>query len=289
MTAAAAALPARRAGIGLRRVHQAEVIASPPDVGWLEVHAENFMCGGPALRALERVREAAVLSVHGVGLSLGSAAGLDERHLARLARLVERVQPALVSEHLAWSVADGRYLNDLLPLPYDDATLALAARHVDRVQERLGRRILVENPSTYLRFRDSTLSEAAFLVELARRSGCGLLLDVNNLYVNCANHGGDPLAYLAALPVEAVGEMHLAGHAVNRLGDAEIRIDDHGSPVPEAVWRLYAAAVRRFPAAPTLVEWDTRLPPLADLVAEAHEADFRRSAALQEAVHVGAG
>jgi uncharacterized protein (UPF0276 family) len=269
------------AGIGLRDPHRAEIEARRPAVGFLEVHAENYLCGGPRGRALERLAADYPLSVHAVGLSLGSATGPDARHLQRVAELVERLAPALVSEHLSWSGAAGAYLNDLLPLPYTEETLAIVARNVDRVQMRLGRCVLLENPSAYLRFGHSTIPEAEFLVELAARSGCGILFDVNNLYVNAHNHGLDPLAYMRKLPTAAVGELHLAGHHVNDADGQPILIDDHGAPVAAAVWRLYGEAVRHFPQAPTLIEWDCRLPPLADLLAEAAEADFRRSQALQ--------
>jgi hypothetical protein len=268
-------------GIGLRAPHVEEILATRPRVGWLEVHAENYMGGGPALRALERLRRDYPISLHGVGLSLGSADGLDTRHLERLAALAERLQPALVSEHLSWSVVGGAYLNHLLPLPYTEATLALVAGHVTRAQDRLGRRLLVENPSGYLRFESSTLAEAEFLAALAQRTGCGLLCDVNNIHVTCANLGGDAEAYLAALDPATIGEIHLAGHAVNEADGRTILIDDHGSPVAPAVWRLYERALARFGAAPTLIEWDTDVPPLPALLAEAADAD-RRLAAAQE-------
>src|SRR5438128_8649103 len=187
-------------GIGLRAPHVAEILATRPGIAWLEVHAENYMGGGPAVRSLERLCADYPLSVHGVGLSLGSAEGLDAAHLERLARLVERVEPALVSEHLSWSITGGAYLNHLLPLPYTEEALAIVTAHVARVQERLRRRILVENPSGYLRFHHSTLAEAEFLAALGQRTGCGLLCDVNNIHVTCANLGGDPDAYLGALP-----------------------------------------------------------------------------------------
>jgi uncharacterized protein (UPF0276 family) len=264
-------LPAR-AGIGLRAPHVAEIVRQRPAVGWLEVHAENYMGGGPAIRELERVREDFPISLHGVGLSLGTAGPLDARHLERLARLVERIEPALVSEHLSWSVAGGIYLNDLLPLPLTEETLAVVARHVDQVQARLGRRILVENPSSYLRFADSTIPEAVFLAEVARRTGCGVLCDVNNIYVSSMNLGFDAVRYLAALPAAAIGEIHLAGHAVNDADGCTILIDDHGAPIANAVWRLYTQALERFGPIPTLVEWDTNLPPLAVLLGEAAEA-----------------
>ncbi|MGQ0664123.1 MAG: MNIO family bufferin maturase [Pseudomonadota bacterium] len=277
----AAAIPLET-GIGLRAPHHADIIAARPAVGWFEAHAENYMGGGPPLHYLEALRRDWPVALHGVGLSLGGAEGLDRRHLERLAGLVERIEPGLVSEHLSWSAADGVYLNDLLPLPYTEEALALLAAHVAAVQDRLGRRILVENPSTYLRYVDSAIPEAEFLAELARRTGCGLLCDVNNIYVTCANHGGDARAYLAALPAGAVGELHLAGHHVNQVDELAILIDDHGARVAPPVWELYAAAVVRFPAAPTLIEWDTNLPALAVLVAEAAEADRRRLGVLAE-------
>jgi uncharacterized protein len=265
-------------GIGLRAPHVDEIRATRPAIGWLEVHAENYMGGGPAVRALERLRADYPLSVHGVGLSLGSAEGLDSRHLERLAALVERLQPALVSEHLSWSVVDGAYLNHLLPLPCTEETLALAAGHVARVQDRLGRRLLVENPSSYLRFEGSTIPEGEFLAALARRTGCGLLCDVNNIHVTCANLGGEPDAYLAALDPATIGEIHLAGHAVNDADGRPMLIDDHGSPVAPAVWRLYERALARFGPVPTLIEWDTDLPPLPVLLAEAAAAGRRLDA-----------
>ncbi|WP_119419325.1 MNIO family bufferin maturase [Desertibaculum subflavum] len=273
-----------RAGIGLRQPHRAAVLAARPSVGFLEVHAENYLGGPAAVAELEILRRDFPISVHAVGLSLGSADGLDARHLDRVAGLVERIEPALVSEHLAWSLQDGRYLNDLLPLPYTEEALDLVAGNIAQLQDRLRRAVLIENPSTYLRFAHSTIDEAAFLAELARRTGCGLLVDVNNLHVNAANHSSDPhdidpLAWLDRVPAAAVGEIHLAGHAINDLGNRRILIDDHGSAVPPPVWRLYEAALRRFPVAPALIEWDTQIPALEILVAEAHEADRRRAEA----------
>jgi len=262
-------------GIGLRAPHVAEVVATRPGIAWLEVHAENYMGGGPAVRSLERLRADYPLSVHGVGLSLGSAEGLDAAHLERLARLVERLQPALISEHLSWSVTGGAYLNHLLPLPYTEEALDVVCRNVTRAQERLGRRLLVENPSGYLRFRHSTVSEVEFLNALARRTGCGLLCDVNNVYVTCANLGGDAAAWLDALEPATVGELHLAGHAANDADGRTILIDDHGSPVADAVWRLFEHALGRFGTTPTLIEWDTDVPQLAVLLAEAAKAGAR--------------
>lgn len=262
-----------RTGIGLRAPHVSEVMATRPPAGWLEVHAENYMGGGAALRTLEVLRQDYPIAVHGVGLSLGRADDLDERHLARLQRLVERIGPMLVSEHLSWSGVGGVYLNHLVPLPYTEESLAVVSRHVDQVQARLGRRVLVENPSSYLRFRHSPIPEPEFLCALVRQTGCGLLCDVNNIYVSGHNLGFDPAAYLEALPADALGELHVAGHAVNDADGRSVLIDDHGSPVVEEVWTLYGRALARFGPVPTLVEWDTNIPPLAVLLAEAARAD----------------
>ena len=262
-------------GIGLRAPHVAEILGRRPPIGWLEVHAENYMGGGPAARALERLRADYPLSIHGVGLSLGSADGIDGRHLERLAALVERLQPALVSEHLSWSVAGGAYLNHLLPLPYTDEALDVLCANITRAQERLGRRLLVENPSGYLRFRDTSIPEPQFLNALARRTGCGLLCDVNNVYVTCSNLGGDAAAWIDALDAGSVAEIHLAGHAVNDADRRTILIDDHGSPVAEPVWGLFGHALRRFGATPTLIEWDTDVPALDVLLTEAATATRR--------------
>jgi uncharacterized protein (UPF0276 family) len=276
---AAVPLPA---GIGLRAPHLAEIMAAPKTAGWFEVHAENYMGQGPGLRALERLRRESQIALHGVGLSLGCADGIDERHLTRLEALVARLEPMLVSEHLSWSSIDGIYLNDLLPLPYTEESLDLVTVHVDRLQERLRRQILIENPSSYLRYRHSTINEAAFLTALAERTGCGLLCDLNNIYVSACNLGLDPIAYLDALPAPAIGEFHLAGHQVNPVGGQTILIDDHGSHVAEPVWALYVEALGRFGPRPTLVEWDSRLPALSVLAAEAARADAIRDLHLQD-------
>jgi uncharacterized protein (UPF0276 family) len=262
------------AGLGLKTGHVAQVLDSGAAVDFFEVHAENYMVdGGPYLRHLERVRERWPLSVHGVGLSIGGDGPLDRAHLARLAALLERYQPAWFSEHLAWSSHGGHWFNDLLPLPYDRATLQRVCDHVDEVQQRLRRRLLLENPSTYVEFAASTMDEAQFLNEVVRRTGCGLLLDVNNAYVNAVNHGGDAAAFIAALPAAAVGEIHLAGFAedADAAGD-RLLIDDHGSPVADAVWSLYAQAVSRLGSVPTLIERDNDVPALAVLEAEAARA-----------------
>jgi len=267
-------LPAR-AGIGLRSPHVDEVRATRPALSWLEVHPENYLGGGPAVRALEAIRADYPLSFHAVGLSVGSAEGVDRRHLNRIKGLVDRFQPAMVSEHLAWSQAGGVYLNHLLPLPYTEESLAAVCRNVEAVQTTLGRRVLVENPSGYLRFAASTIPEPEFLSAVAARTGCGLLCDVNNIHVTAQNLGLDARAYLAALPGDAIGEIHVAGHSVNEAAGRPILIDDHGSPVGHAVWTLYEEALRRFGARPTLVEWDTAIPPLDTLMAEARRADAR--------------
>ena len=264
----------KAAGIGLRSPHIAEMLSRRPSAGWLEVHAENYMGGSAAVADLETLRGIYPLSVHGVGLSLGSASGLDRDHLERLRQVCARFEPDLVSEHLAWSVADGAYLNDLLPLRYDEAALAIVARNIEQMQDALKRQVLIENLSAYVAFAGSTMSEAEFLTELVNRCGCGLLLDVNNVYVSARNLDFDPSAFIAALPAGAIGEIHLAGHAVNELGDDTVLIDDHGSRVPPAVWALYAETIERVGARPTLIEWDTDVPPLDVLLGEAMWADM---------------
>lgn len=267
-------LPAR-AGVGLRSPHVAEVLATRPAVHWIEVHPENYLGGGPAGRALDALRQDYPVAFHAVGLAVGSAEGVDRCHLERIRSLLTRVEPTLVSEHLAWSRHGGRYLNHLLPLPYTEESLAVVSRNVDEVQTTLGRRVLIENPSAYLRFTTSSIPEAEFLTELVRQTGCGVLCDVNNVHVTAQNLGLDPIAYLDALPAAAVGEIHLAGHSVNDVDGRTLLIDDHGSPVHAAVWGLYEHALRRFGAVPTLIEWDTAIPALDVLMEEARRADAR--------------
>jgi len=264
------ALPNCCAGIGLRLPHAAEIAATRPRLAFLEVHAENYMAETAALDRLLELRRDYPVSIHGVALSLGSAEEIDRTHLGRLKGLIARVEPVLVSEHLAWSAVGGAYLNELLPLPYTEECLDLFSRHVGEAQEALGRRLLIENPSSYLRFRHSTIPEAEFLSETARRTGCGILCDVNNIYVSATNFAFDPSAYLDALPARAIGEIHLAGH--HAAEDADMLIDDHGSRVTQPVWELHAAAVRRFGPLPTLIEWDTNLPALDVLLEEARHA-----------------
>jgi uncharacterized protein (UPF0276 family) len=276
-------IPAR-AGIGLRADHYDAVLETLPPVGWLEVHSENYFgAGGKPLDYLERIRTHYALSLHGVGLSIGSTDPLNQRHLAQLKGLIQRFEPTLVSEHLSWSSVGGRYLNDLLPLPYTEDALDHFSKRVVQVQDALGRPILIENPSSYLQYAASAIPEWEFLTVLAERSGCGVLLDVNNIYVSACNHGFDASAYLRAIPRHLVREIHLAGFTVNRFAGSEILIDTHSRPVDPAVWVLYRQAVARFGAIPALVEWDTDLPELAVLVAEAEHAD-----AILEECHVQA-
>jgi len=263
-----------KAGVGLRFQHHQAVLDARPAIAWLEVHTENYMGGGSPIRYLEAIRRDYPIACHGVGLSLGSAEDLDGAHLKRIRGVVERFDPALVSEHLSWSAVGGNYLADLLPLPMTDEALEIVCRHVDQTQQFLRRRILVENPSTYLRYRHSAIPEWEFLAAVADRTGCGILCDVNNIYVSACNHGWNASAYLAALPPMSVGEIHLAGHSVRKLdGGLTLRIDDHGSRVIPEVWSLYREALARFGRTPTLIEWDTNVPPLDILLDEASQAD----------------
>lgn len=265
-------------GIGWRQPHYDALLAERPDLGFIEVHSENFFAdGGIALAVLDAGREAYPVSLHGVGLALGSAAGLDERHLERLARLVQRVQPDWVSDHACFArVGSGLHAADLLPIPFNDDSLAVMLRHVDQVQQRLGRRMLVENISAYVGWAGDTLAEPEFFNALTARSGCGLLLDVNNLFVNARNAGLAPEAaaveamrWVDAIRPGSVGEIHLAGHCEQADG---LVIDDHGSRVRDAVWEVYAHALRRLGPTPTLIEWDTDVPALEVLLAEAERA-----------------
>jgi uncharacterized protein (UPF0276 family) len=259
----------REAGIGLRAPHYQDMLAAQPALPFLEVHSENFFGdGGQPLQYLTRFREDYAISTHGVGLSLGSADPLNRDHLRRLKRLVERVDPFLVSEHLCWVGVDGRYLNDLLPLPYTEESLDHVVRRIGEVQEALRRRILVENVSSYLEFVESTIPEWEFVAEVSRRAGCGILLDVNNIYVNACNHGFDARAYIDAIPAAAVGEIHLAGFQ----DTGQMLIDTHGAAVCEDVWDLYAYALTRTGVLPTLIEWDTDIPALGVLLGEAQKA-----------------
>lgn len=265
----------RRVGLGLKHEHFVEVLETSPAIGFFEVHAENYMvAGGPFHHYLGLIREQYPLSLHGVGLSIGGEGRLDTEHLARLVTLIERYQPHSFSEHLAWSSHGPVFLNDLLPLAYDSATLQRVCEHIDQVQSTLKRPMLLENPSTYLQFQRSTLDETDFISEIIRRTGCGLLLDVNNVYVSCINHQRDPASYLEGLPLHAVGEIHLAGFAedTDNLGD-RLLIDDHGAPIDNAVWQLYEKVLAQVGPMPTLIERDNQLPAFSVLLAEAQQAE----------------
>lgn len=282
--------PLPACGIGLRAEHYRDFLAQRPALPLVEVHSENCFGGGRHLEVLMQVRQHTPVSLHGVGLSLGSTDALSLRHVAALKSLAERVQPALVSEHLSFSSQAGVFSNDLLPLPRTREALAHVVRRVVQVQEALGRQILVENVSAYLAWRDDEMSEAELLAELARRSGCGLLLDINNLYVNQRNHGADALAALRALPPDAVQQMHLAGHVVNRVpvagepGDeaVELLVDSHSQPVCAEVWQLYRQALALIGPRPTIIEWDADLPPLQGLLDEAARADVCMAASQED-------
>lgn len=266
------------AGVGLKPRHFAAIHAAPKRAAWFEIHAENYFCaGGPPHRHLTAIRADHPLSIHGVGLSLGGAARPDRDHLGQLAALVRRYAPALVSEHLAWCESGGAYLNDLLPLAYDEATLARVAAHVAEAQDALGRSLLIENPSRYLALRDE-MTEGEFLAALVARTGCSLLLDVNNIVVSAGNLGMDARAALADMPLDHAREIHLAGHALHRTPSGIVRVDDHGSAVRPEVWSLYETALARTGALPTLIEWDNAIPAFDTLLAEAAAADRRMSA-----------
>jgi uncharacterized protein len=276
-------------GIGLKPEHADDVLSGAHSIDFFEVHAENYMGdGGPPHHVLGEIRARYPLSLHGVGLSIGSAGGLDRAHLARLRRLVDRYRPHLFSEHLAWSTHDGRFLNDLLPLPYNRETLSRICAHIDEVQDCLGMRMLLENPATYVAFETSEMSEPEFLETVAARTRCGLLLDVNNVYVAAVNHGFEPMAYIDAFPLEQVSEIHLAGFAEDRDDENQrLLIDAHGAPVAEAVWALYRRTIARCGPIPTLIERDNDVPPFAALAAEAARAksvlDAHARRALQSA------
>ncbi|MCO8143898.1 DUF692 domain-containing protein [Rhodovulum tesquicola] len=261
------------AGVGFKPQHFAAIRETAARIGFFEVHAENYMgAGGLPHAQLAALRADFPISLHGVGLSIGGAGPLDADHLARLRALIDRYQPESFSEHLAWSSHGTEYLNDLLPLPYAWETLAIVCDHVDAVQQALGRRMLLENPATCVLFAQSTIPEVDFLAEISRRTGCGLLLDINNVFVSASNHRTDPRAYLAAFPMDRVGEIHLGGHDSEDLPTGPLLIDAHGSPVADPVWTLYAEVIARIGPRPTLVEWDNDLPDWPVLAAEADRA-----------------
>lgn len=266
-----------RAGVGLKGEHVADILKTHPDIGFFEVHAENYMGGGGLPHAqLAAIRALYPLSVHGVGMSIGGSRPIDREHLARFAAVIKAYNPAMVSEHLAWSTHDDIFYNDLLPLPYTSQTLRQVVEHIEQVQEAIGRSILIENPSTYVTFAESTWSETDFLDEIAARSGCGLLLDVNNIFVSAANHGFSPSAYVEAFPLHRVGEIHLAGHAADTDADGDLLlIDAHDRQVSNGVWDLFSLVISRTGPLPSLVEWDNDVPDWPQLLAEAQKADAR--------------
>jgi uncharacterized protein (UPF0276 family) len=281
------------AGVGLRLPHIAEIVATLPAAGWLEIHPENFLANPHATELLLEARHHYSISVHTVGVSIGSASGIDRAHLKRVRALIDSVDPVLVSGHLAWSTHEGEYLNDLLPLPYDQETLQLIAQHLDEVQDGLGRPYLVENPSSYVGFGASTMNEVEFLAELVHRTGCRLLCDVSNVYLSAHNMGYDACRYIDGLPADAIGELHLGGFTREQdetEPGGEVLVDTHADRVAEPVWDLYAHAIRRFGPKPTLIEWDSEIPPFATILAEAARADAVAAGALApEGRHAVAG
>jgi uncharacterized protein (UPF0276 family) len=265
------------AGIGLRLPHLLEVVATRPDVGWLEIHPENFLANAHAMELLTELSRTYPIAVHTVGISVGSAGGIDRLHVKRIRKLVDRIDPFFVSGHLAWSTFGLEYLNDLLPLPLNAETLSVVARNIIEVQDALGRRYLVENPSSYIDFSSSTMAEAEFLSELVLRTGCRLLCDVSNVYVSARNMAYDPYLYIDSLSADAIAEMHLGGYTP----EGDLLVDTHAAPIAEPAWDLYAYAVRRFGLKPTLIEWDNEIPPLVTLVNEGTRAEAIVSDALQ--------
>ena len=283
---ARATSPELAVGVGLKPEHTDDIFGGPRRIDFFEIHAENYMgAGGPPHHLLHRIGADYPLSIHGVGLSIGGTEPLDHGHLARLKRLIEMYQPTLFSEHLAWSSHDGVFLNDLLPLPYNDISLAHVCAHVSQVQDTIGMRMLLENPSTYIAFGATSMTETEFLSAVAQRTGCGLLLDVNNVYISATNHGFDAAAYVDAFPIQHVGEFHLAGFAEDCDSEgARLLIDDHGRPVADIVWDLYRRALARPCLAPTLIEWDNNVPAFSALTNEvkrARELIFAQAGATQ--------
>lgn len=275
----------RRAGVGLRGVHHADWLEHRPVCGWLEAHAENYFAdGGPLPALLEDLHRDYPLALHGVGLGLAGPDPLDRTHLKRLKALVDRHQPELVSEHLCWGAAGGVHFNDLLPVPFTQESLDLVGSRIEELQETLRRTVLIEHLASYLRFIEDEIPEAEFITALVRRTGCGLLLDLNNLHINAHNHGLDAQAFLAGLPAEAIGEIHLAGHMQSTIDGQSVLIDTHGSAVCDEVWQLYRTALQRFGSRPTLIEWDNDVPALEVLLEEAARADAIGSDAIDTAL-----
>jgi uncharacterized protein (UPF0276 family) len=260
-------------GVGLKPVHYREILETAPAIDWFEVHPENYMFdGGPSHAWLREIRQKYPLSLHSVGTSLGSVQPVDATHLKWLRQLACTYDPFVISDHVSWSMSSVDFLNDLLPLPYTNESLKVLSRNIEQVQRHLGTTILVENPSTYLQFRDAEFTEPAFLSALSDRTNCGLLLDINNVFVCACNHGYDPWDYLTQIPHGSVQEIHLAGHSLTTIGQTEIRIDDHGSSVCDEVWQLYSRYISTYGPSPTLIEWDSNIPPLATLLSEVSKA-----------------
>lgn len=265
-------IPADKAGIGLRSPHYKEILETTPAIGWLEIHPENYFCGGVHKHFLDKIADKYPLSMHAVGLSLGADQPVDNDHLAKLKTLIDRYNPFLVSDHIAWSASGNAHLNDLLPLPYTQESLKRLCQNIMQVQNTLERNILVENPSTYITFKDNEMSEAEFMNAVCEKTGCGMILDVNNIYVQSHNHGLEPIAYIDTINPLYVGEIHLAGHIEKPIGEHSLLIDTHNQNVCNAVWRLYDYAVQKIGALPTLIEWDQDYPPLQTLLDEANRA-----------------
>ena len=274
------------AGAGLRLPHLADVVATRPSAAWFEIHPENFLANPHATELLVDIARDYPISVHSVGVSIGSASGIDRPHLARVRSLVDRIEPIFMSGHLAWSTHAGEYLNDLLPLPYTSETLRIVSAHVDEVQDTLGRPYLVENPSSYVGFSTSTMTEAEFLSELVQRTGCRLLCDVSNIYLSAHNLGFDRDRYISEFPADAIAELHLGGFTPEpEEGGGEVLIDTHGSRIAEPVWAFYSSALERFGRKPTLIEWDNDVPTLDVILAEAARADAVSQSAFTPSPH----
>ncbi|ETX12306.1 hypothetical protein MUS1_01505 [Marinomonas ushuaiensis DSM 15871] len=270
-------------GISLKPAYYQLILSSFPEIGFFEIHAENYLSkGGPARHYLNLIRQHYPITVHGVGLSIGGEHVINQQHLEQVAQLVNEVQPQIFSEHLAWSSHDSTFLNDLLPVAYDEATLRRVCEHIDHIQSHVKRQVLIENPSTYFEFHRSEMSETDFLAEMVKRTGCGLLLDVNNVEVSCFNHGHDPYQYLNNFPVAAVGQIHLAGHTTDSNAVVPLKIDSHDEAVSHDVWALYKHTLSLTGDCPTLIERDGNLPPIGELLAEAHLADSIRQVNQQE-------
>ncbi|MBV9575678.1 MAG: DUF692 domain-containing protein [Gammaproteobacteria bacterium] len=261
-------------GVGLRTPHYDEFLAKPPGLAWVEVHSENYFAeGGKPLHCLEKIRTNYPVSLHGVSASLGSADELNWPMLKKLRDLIERIQPCLVSDHLSWSSIEGHYLHDLLPLPYTEETLSHVITRIQQVQDYLNRQILIENITSYIRYADSSIPEQDFLIEVAKKSGCGILLDVNNIYINAVNFGDDPQAFITTMPADLVQEIHVGGFTTTLINNKEVLIDTHNKPVVPAVWDLFAYAITQLGRKPTMIEWDTNLPSLDTLCLEAYRAE----------------